>query len=256
MNSSGFVTNPDLVLLATGNYLNTGATSRPSKLIDSRAKLDGIASNVVLFLSGCFLAYTAPKSIRALALAIMSPHTVLVTGGSSGLGLQIVRRLYTDSTAYEIIIACRDAAKGNRVAESLRAENGDCSNSLSVIEMDVERDDSIGKAFQSVRQQHEHIDTIINNAGGNFDPQLAEGKIGVRDLWQKTWNINVAGAQIVTQTFMSLLLKASSPRLIFITSGTSSIAGTERMDTTSMRMMNSSPEAGWPKPLSGVWNIY
>lgn len=59
--------------------------------------------------------------------------------------------------------------------------------------------------------------------------------------------VNVAGPQITTQEFMPLILKSSDPRVIFMISGTSSLADTERMDGA-FGMINASPEAGWPKP--------
>lgn len=52
----------------------------------------------------------------------------------------------------------------------------------------------------------------------------------------------------MTTTFMPLLLKSSTPRLMFITSGTSSLAETERFDNKAFQAINASPEAGWPKP--------
>ena len=48
----------------------------------------------------------------------------------------------------------------------------------------------------------------------------------------------------MTSTFMPLLLASSKPRLLFITSGTSTLAGTEDMALP----VNQYPPAGWPKP--------
>ncbi|ORX38017.1 hypothetical protein BD324DRAFT_624222 [Kockovaella imperatae] len=62
-------------------------------------------------------------------------------------------------------------------------------------------------------------------------------------MWNKTWNVNVTSTWLVTQAFMPLLFKSESPRVIFITSGTSSVAETENEGL----MVNKSPDAGWPK---------
>ena len=45
----------------------------------------------------------------------------------------------------------------------------------------------------------------------------------MREMWNKSWDVNTTGTYILTHTFMPLLLKASEPRLIFITSGTSAL---------------------------------
>jgi NAD(P)-dependent dehydrogenase (short-subunit alcohol dehydrogenase family) len=47
----------------------------------------------------------------------------------------------------------------------------------------------------------------------------------MRQAWNKSWDVNVTGAQIMTSTFLPLLLKSSDPRLIFVTSGLSSLDG-------------------------------
>lgn len=44
-----------------------------------------------------------------------------------------------------------------------------------------------------------------------------------RQAWNKTWDVNITGAHIVTSTFLPLLIKSSDPRLLFITSGLSSL---------------------------------
>jgi NAD(P)-dependent dehydrogenase (short-subunit alcohol dehydrogenase family) len=65
----------------------------------------------------------------------------------------------------------------------------------------------------------------------------------MRETWNKTWNINTTGTHIVTHTFVPLLLKSSDPRLIFITSGTATLA---ESDNTAIAV-NRSPAGGWPK---------
>lgn len=52
----------------------------------------------------------------------------------------------------------------------------------------------------------------------------------------------------MTHTFMPLLLKSPTPRLMFVTSGTSALAETERSDNKAFQAINASPAAGWPKP--------
>ena len=62
-------------------------------------------------------------------------------------------------------------------------------------------------------------------------------------MWNKSWAVNTTGTQILTHTFAPLLLKSSDPRLLFITSGTSTL--TEHGDTA--LGLNVSPPKGWPK---------
>jgi NAD(P)-dependent dehydrogenase (short-subunit alcohol dehydrogenase family) len=71
---------------------------------------------------------------------------------------------------------------------------------------------------------------------------------GIREAWNKSYSLNVTSTQVVTHQFMALLLKSSDPRLIFITSGLSSLTTTSGGFVS--KVMVSSPAKGWPKPPS------
>jgi len=53
--------------------------------------------------------------------------------------------------------------------------------------------------------------------------------------------------------FYSFLLNSSDPRLLFLTSGTSTVTETENMTTPTMQRINGSPPAGWPKEPMVNW---
>jgi NAD(P)-dependent dehydrogenase (short-subunit alcohol dehydrogenase family) len=74
----------------------------------------------------------------------------------------------------------------------------------------------------------------------------------VREAWNKTYDINVTGTHILTETLVPLLLKSSEPRLMFVTSGLSSI--NEASDERNPR--NIKPPAGWPKPAAPQFIAY
>jgi NAD(P)-dependent dehydrogenase (short-subunit alcohol dehydrogenase family) len=65
----------------------------------------------------------------------------------------------------------------------------------------------------------------------------------MRDMWNKSWNVNTTGTCMLTHTFVPLLLKSSDLRLIFITSGMSTLAESENASIK----LNQSPAKGWPK---------
>ena len=65
----------------------------------------------------------------------------------------------------------------------------------------------------------------------------------MRQAWNTSWNVNTVGTQIMTATFAPLLLKSHDPRLLFMTSGTSTLTGTENLASP----INKVPAAGWPK---------
>ena len=67
--------------------------------------------------------------------------------------------------------------------------------------------------------------------------------MSVREAWNKTWNVNVTGAHVMSQTFLPLLLKSDDPRLIFVTSGLSSL----EVSADTSHAMYKVPPAGLPK---------
>lgn len=82
---------------------------------------------------------------------------------------------------------------------------------------------------------------MLSFAGAQFDQTQT---MTMREIWNKTWDVNTVGTQIMTHTFVPMLLKSSDARLIFISSGTSTLA-----DCTNPYIpVNRSPAKGWPKP--------
>ena len=79
--------------------------------------------------------------------------------------------------------------------------------------------------------------------GGAFDSELAQGKLSMRATWNKSWDVNVTGTTIFTHTFMPLLLASSDPRLMFIASGTASLADA----AIGLPATSKPPAKGWPK---------
>jgi NAD(P)-dependent dehydrogenase (short-subunit alcohol dehydrogenase family) len=173
---------------------------------------------------------------------------LLITGGNTGLGFEAVKALYKTDLAYELIIGCRTISKGEAAIDSLTKEVASSPSTLSVLQVDLESDESISKAIQQIEQKFNRLDILINNGGADFDLELQSGKMTIRQAWNTSWDVNVSGAQVLTTAAVPLLLKSSEPRLMFVSSGTSSITGSENLSNPASQRINGSPPAGWPKP--------
>ncbi|KAM0260012.1 hypothetical protein ACHAPA_010458 [Fusarium lateritium] len=169
---------------------------------------------------------------------------VLVTGANTGLGFQIVKAICGSNKGYEVLVGGRSIQKAEQAVKSLKEEFP--SSHLHAIKVDIEDDASIASAFEHVKAKYGKLDALINNAGAQLDQQLNAGKISAREMWNKTYDVNVTGTHIMTWNFAPLLLESSDPRLMFIASGTSSLAGCENLDIP----LNKSPSKGWPKTLN------
>ncbi|KAH8593827.1 hypothetical protein B0O99DRAFT_514921 [Bisporella sp. PMI_857] len=173
---------------------------------------------------------------------------VLITGGNTGLGLEVVKALSKTTTPYEIIIGSRTVSKGEEAIESVKKEIPQSPSSLSVLQADLSSDSSLQAVISSITAKFGRLDILVNNGGGGFDQDIQSGKLSMREAWNASWDTNVTGTQVLTTLAIPLLLKSSSPRLLFVTSGTSSLVETENFDALALQRINASPEAGWPKP--------
>ncbi|KAL4914412.1 hypothetical protein BDW62DRAFT_213516 [Aspergillus aurantiobrunneus] len=173
---------------------------------------------------------------------------VLITGANSGIGYQVVKALYSAEKPYTVLVGARSEAKAQETITKIQAEFPSSSNKLSPLVVDVESDELIEKAYDTMKGQFGRLDALINNAGASFDQAVMRGELSARDAWNKSWNVNVSGAQALTSTFVPLLLASSDPRIIFVTSGGSTLAGTEKRTIA----IDQPPQAGWPKTAFGV----
>ncbi|CEJ92768.1 hypothetical protein VHEMI08398 [[Torrubiella] hemipterigena] len=173
----------------------------------------------------------------------MDRDTVFITGANTGIGYETVRALAASTVSYEILLGSRSVEKGEKAVQDAIEEFPAIDGHVSVVQIDVESDASIEAAFETIKTKYGRLDVLINNAGASFDPQVTEGKMTIREAWNQSWNVNTAGTQVVTATFVPLLLQSSNPRLLFLVSGTSSLAISEVPDIP----INTVPAKGWPK---------
>jgi NAD(P)-dependent dehydrogenase (short-subunit alcohol dehydrogenase family) len=73
----------------------------------------------------------------------------------------------------------------------------------------------------------------------------------MRQVWNQSWNVNTTGTQIMTTVFVPLLLQSTDPRILFITSGTANLAGSDNFDLPFNRV----PGKGWPKDSAPHGNV-
>jgi NAD(P)-dependent dehydrogenase (short-subunit alcohol dehydrogenase family) len=172
----------------------------------------------------------------------MDRTIVLITGANTGIGFEVVKALLQSERHYHIFLCGRDYQKAEKAVETAKTE---CSSASSVqpIQLDVEDDESITAACKTVAEKFDKIDVLINNAGASFDQEVPKGTMTIRQAYNKAWNVNVAGAHVVTETFLPLLLRSSDPRLIFNTSGLSSLHDSSDVDNPRYTV----PPAGLPK---------
>lgn len=89
-----------------------------------------------------------------------SPKVVLITGCSSGIGLESA--VLCAKKGHVVYAAVRNADASSELKE--RKEEGNLGN-LMILEMDVSDDVSVENALSGMIQKHGRIDVLFNNAG-------------------------------------------------------------------------------------------
>ncbi|KAK4498536.1 hypothetical protein PRZ48_011194 [Zasmidium cellare] len=185
-------------------------------------------------------------------------EVILITGGTSGLGLETVKALHRSPNTYIILVGyyAITPSQVESILQTLRTTHPTSPSTLHPLPLDLESDTSLQSAIDLITREHGgKLDILINNAGANFDEDVRHGRRPLRSALQKSWNVDLVGPHILTTLSAPLLLASPSPRLIFITSGTSSLTETEVADFEkfpTLKVLNSSPPPGWPKAEGGV----
>jgi len=94
-----------------------------------------------------------------------SRKIVLVTGGNNGIGYETVKALLESEKSYHVLLGSRSLEKAKTAIDNLKKEVPDTSNTVEILQVDLTSDESIERAFETVKSNYGYIDVLINNAG-------------------------------------------------------------------------------------------
>lgn len=124
----------------------------------------------------------------------------LITGASSGIGLDMARYLATKK--WELILVARNKEKLEEIQENLPTK-------VTIIVADLSQEQKVKELY--VLAKKENIDMLINNAGlGDFGP-LSETDLN-KDL--ELINTNIKAVHILTKSFVKDMEKRDSDTYI------------------------------------------
>lgn len=101
----------------------------------------------------------------------MDRPVVLITGANTGLGLETVKALFRSSRAYTILLGTRNKDNADAAVRQLRAGFPNSATVVAPVQVDLEKDLSIAKAFDFVAERYGRVDVLINNAGRKVPDQ-------------------------------------------------------------------------------------
>jgi NAD(P)-dependent dehydrogenase (short-subunit alcohol dehydrogenase family) len=130
-------------------------------------------------------------------------QTVLVTGATSGIGLETARALAKKGA--RVVVGARDARRGQAVVDEITAGGGHAE----LLEIDMASFVSIRKAADRIVAAHSSLDVLVNNAG-----TAVSGRRLSPDGHELTWATNFLGPFLLTRRLLSLLKKVERPRVV------------------------------------------
>ncbi|PVI04889.1 putative short-chain dehydrogenase [Periconia macrospinosa] len=171
-----------------------------------------------------YLQPQGPGDARPTALQVIHDNNlsgkwtgkvVLVTGGTSGIGIETARALF--ATNADVFITARDLDKASRVIEDIRkSTQGD--GRLEAIEMDMDKLESVKAAAQAFLVKSSKLNVLVNNAGIMGLPE----RNTTVDGFERQFGVNHLAHFTLTALLLPTLLKSTSPtfnsRVIMLTS--------------------------------------
>ncbi|KAM7190576.1 putative oxidoreductase [Rhypophila sp. PSN 637] len=154
------------------------------------------------------------------------PTIVLITGANTGLGFEIAKALFGRPYPYHIILSARGPLhRAQEAVSNLQTQittPGNPQSTATPLSIDITSDSSISTAAETLAQSPGKLDILVNNAA-----VLQSSRLTPRQGFQQAHDVNVTRTHLLTEKLIPLMLlnsSSSSKRLIFITSGMSSIS--------------------------------
>ncbi|SKB05274.1 SDR family NAD(P)-dependent oxidoreductase [Aeromicrobium choanae] len=142
-------------------------------------------------------------------LADVSGKTVIVSGGTAGVGLGASRSLA--ALGAHVVMLGRSAERGKAAVQEITAATG---AKVEWIHLDLASLESVRATAAELLERYGRIDVLINNAGGMWDTWETSA-----DGIEMSWATNVVGPYLLTELLLERLGESAPARIIEMTSG-------------------------------------
>lgn len=140
-------------------------------------------------------------------------QTVLITGGTSGIGLELAKLFAAD--AYQLILVARDRQKLDETAQMLAETHG---AKVTTIAKDLFRPESASEIYQEIFESGLQVDVLVNDAGQGVYGLFTETELQRQlDIIQ----LNVSSLVALTHYFLKDMVSRRNGKILNL----SSIAG-------------------------------
>jgi short-subunit dehydrogenase len=132
----------------------------------------------------------------------------LVTGASSGIGLELARLLAADR--FNLILVARNESRLAEIAAELKARHGIQARTIA---KDLAESNASRDLFQQV--QSTPVSVLVNNAGVGWKDTFAKGKL---ECWENMMRVNMDAVVQLTHLFLPAMLSRRQGRILNVAS--------------------------------------
>ncbi len=150
----------------------------------------------------------------------LAGRVAVVTGASSGIGLEMARGLA--SRGASVLAISRAGGSGGKVVASLRASTG--NDSIHFLPADLSSLADVRNAAAQVRERTDRVDLLLNNAGAYFSRRRT-----TVDGHEATFALNHLAPFLLTHLLAEPLLRSDAARVV-TTASEAARAGRLRLD--------------------------
>ena len=139
----------------------------------------------------------------------LEKNTVLITGGTSGIGFELAQRLIKSGN--KVIITGRNPGKLKEAQKQL--------SGVAAFQSDVRRPEQISQLYKEVITAFPDLNILINNAGIMRKIDLLEQLTPETPDIASEVDVNLSGTIRMVQQFLPVLMKQRSAAIINLSSG-------------------------------------
>jgi short-subunit dehydrogenase len=148
---------------------------------------------------------------------ITNKQCALVTGASSGIGLELARLLAKDG--YDLILVARNEQDLNSVSDELSSAN---NIKVTVIRKDLFERNAAFELYDLLKAKGLKVDILVNDAGQGLYGEFANTDIR-REL--DIIQLNICSLVVLTKLFLKDMLQRNSGRILNLSSIASKMPG-------------------------------
>ena len=138
----------------------------------------------------------------------MVNKVALVTGGTSGIGKEIVKKLIQKGSK---VVTCYSSNEEN--AKLLESEIN--SENLFILKCDVSNEQEVSKMFNAIINKFNGIDILVNNAGIAIDTTFEDKTV---ENFRKIIDVNLIGTYLCSKYVGKVMLESKKGKIINISS--------------------------------------